>query len=236
MSTARAAARGIVRKAVFQGDRELRSSCTRFANDFRALRIRAGLSQAATGRAVGVDRSVICRLEAGDESVSPAIRARAAALLGAEFRMALYPLGAPMILDAAQARAIETILQLRDPRWKAIVEAPVPGPGRRSSDLRLDHVPDVVLIEFESRVTHWEEILRKCHEKREAVVASLDPDRQVHVVLAMSPSRRHRALVREHPGMIRAAFPVPAADIDRALRNADRPFPGDGLLWVAGDT
>ena len=133
MSTARAAARGIVRKAVFQGDRELRSSCTRFANDFRALRIRAGLSQAATGRAVGVDRSVICRLEAGDESVSPAIRARAAALLGAEFRMALYPLGATMILDAAQARAIEMILQLRDPRWKAIVEAPVPGPGRRSS-------------------------------------------------------------------------------------------------------
>ena len=136
----------------------------------------------------------------------------------------------------AEVRAIETILQLRDPRWKAIVEAPVPGPGRRSSDLRLDHVPDVVLIEFESRVTHWEEILRKCHEKREAVVASLDPDRQVHVVLAMSPSRRHRALVREHPGMIRAAFPVPAADIDRALRNADRPFPGDGLLWVAGGT
>src|SRR5437016_5662643 len=108
------------------------------------------------------------------------------------------------------------------------------GGARRTSDW--DHGPDVVLIEFESRVTRWEEILRKCHEKREAVVASLDPDRQVHVVLAMSPSRRHRALVREHPGMIRAAFPVPAADIDRALRNADRPFPGDGLLWVAGDT
>jgi len=96
---------GVIRKAVFEGDRLLRRSCFRFAEDFRALRARAGLSQAAIARAIGVDRSAICRVELGDESVSPEIRARAAALLGAEFRMSLFSTGAALIQDALRPRS-----------------------------------------------------------------------------------------------------------------------------------
>jgi transcriptional regulator with XRE-family HTH domain len=60
------------------------------SQDFRELRLRAGVSQGAVAIAIGVDRSVITRLEQADPSVSPAIRSRACAVLGADFRMQLY--------------------------------------------------------------------------------------------------------------------------------------------------
>jgi DNA-binding XRE family transcriptional regulator len=66
------------RAAIHAGDRQLRRTCVRFGEEFREIRLRAGVSQAAVARAIGVARSVICRLEQGDPDVSPRIRARAA--------------------------------------------------------------------------------------------------------------------------------------------------------------
>jgi transcriptional regulator with XRE-family HTH domain len=222
----------VLRKAVFEGDRQLRRSCFRFAEEFRALRLRAGLSQAEVARSVGVNRSVISRLEHGRISVAPQIRARATALLGAEFRMSLYPIGAALIQDEAQVQAIERILEMRHPRWRATVEAPVPGPGRRSTDLRLECGSDIVLIEYESRIGKLEEIVRECHDKREAVAAAVGPDRRVHVLLALSMTKRHRALVGDHPATIVATFPLSNAEIETVLVGPDGRWPGDGILWV----
>src|SRR5436190_1739836 len=120
----------IIRKAVFAGDRQLRRSSFRFAEDFRALRLRAGLSQADVARAIGVDPSAISRLEAGDQAVSAEIRARAAALLGARFRMNLYPDGPALIQDEAHARAIEAAFpsSARDLE-QALASAAGPWPG-----------------------------------------------------------------------------------------------------------
>lgn len=67
------------------------------------MRLRAGVSQAAIARAIGVSRSVVCRMEQGDPDVSPRIRARAVSALGGDFRMAVYPAAAPIIHDAAHA-------------------------------------------------------------------------------------------------------------------------------------
>ena len=224
----------IIRKAVFAGDRQLRRSSFRFAEDFRALRLRAGLSQADVARAIGVDRSAICRIEAGDEAVSAQIRARASALLGGEFRQSVYSVGTSLIQDQAHARAVETLLACRHPRWKATVEAPVPGPGRRSTDLRLDFGLDVVLIEVETRIGQWEEILRECHDKREAVKGVARTDHRVHVVLALPKTARHRALLRDHPQTIEVAFPIPARELEQALASDGGPWPGDGILWLPG--
>jgi transcriptional regulator with XRE-family HTH domain len=223
---------GMVRRAIFEGDRQLRRSCFRFAEDFRALRLRASASQADVARAIGVDRSVICRLEGGDQSVSAELRSRAVALLGAEFRISLYPIGAALIQDESQARSIEQILALRHPRWHATVEAPVPGPGRRSTDLRLECGRDIVLIELESRVGKLDEIIRECHDKRDAVTGALSFAAVVHVLLALPATKHHRALLRDHPSTIKAAFPFSSADIEPVLMGPTGSWPGDGILWV----
>src|SRR3954471_22917131 len=78
------------REAVNAGDRELRWTARRFGDDFRELRLRAGVSTAAVARPIGVHRDVISRLERGDEDVSLAIRSRACATLGCDFRLQLY--------------------------------------------------------------------------------------------------------------------------------------------------
>jgi len=150
--------------------------------------------------------------------------------------MNLYPDGPALIQDEAHARAIETILAMRNRRWKATVEALVPGLGGWSSDLRLDCGRDIVLIEVETRIGTWEEIIRECHDKREAVKAVARTDHRVHAVLGLPKTARHRALVRDHPQTIEAAFPSSARDLEQALASAAGPWPGDGILWVPGVT
>jgi Helix-turn-helix. len=223
----------VSRTATHEGDRQLRRTCVRFGEEFREIRLRAAVSQAAVARAIGVARSVICRIEQGDRNVSARIRARAAAALGADLRISIYPESAPLIHDAAHARIIEAVLALRHPRWRATIESPVPGPGRRSNDIRLDHGRDTVLIEVESRVRSLEAIIRECAEKRAAVAASIAADRGVHVVLVLPPTRHHKTLVVAHPRILATAFPASHDQLGRALSDAAMAWPGDGILWVA---
>ena len=249
-----ASSSGQIRRAALNAaDRQLGRTARSFGDDFRAIRLRAGVSQAAVARAIGIDRAVICRLEAGDPGVSPTVRARAGAVLGATFKFALYDDGEPMIRDAAHARIVERLLAIRHRRWRVTVEAPIPGPGpgRRSSDLRLDHGPDIVLVEVETRIGRLEEIIREQQSKRAAVQEAIDratdgaadrmteratdgaADPRVHVLLVLPPSRHHTTLVRTHPETIRAAYPVPSAQLRGALAASSGNWPGDGLLWLA---
>lgn len=221
-----------IRTAIHEGDRQLRRTATRFGEESRLIRLRTGVSQAAVARAIGVDRATICRMEAGDPTVADRIRARAAAVLGADFRLGLYPDAAPLIHDAAHARLVEALLRLRHPSWRAKVEAPVPGTGRRSTDLRLDRGDATILFEVETHVHALEAIIREGEDKRSAVAAV---GRRVHVILVLPPTRHHRTLVAAHPGTIKSAFPASTADIRRALTSADMPWPGDGLLWLGAD-
>ena len=221
-----------IRTAINEGDRQLRRTAARFGEEFRLIRLRTGVSRAAVARAIGVDRAAVCRLEAGDATVSDRIRARAATVLGADFRLGLYPAAAPLIHDAAHARLVETLLRLRHPSWRAKVEAPVPGQGRRSTDLRLDRGDETALFEVETHVHALEAIIREGEEKRSTVAADAAAGRRVHVVLVLPPTHHHRTLVTAHPGTIKAAFPASTADIRRALTSADVPWPGDGILWL----
>lgn len=223
----------VSRAAINEGDRQLRRTCTRFGDEFREVRLRAGLSQAAVARAVGVARSVICRIEHGDRDVSPRIRARAAAVLGADFRLSIYAEAAPLIHDAAHANLVEAVLALGHPRWRATVESPVPGPGRRSTDIRFDYRLDAVLVEVESRVRSFEAIIRECADKRAAVAQVLGPDHRVHVALVLPPTRHHKALIAAHPRIVATAFPVSHANLELALSDPVAPWPGDGILWMA---
>jgi transcriptional regulator with XRE-family HTH domain len=222
------------RIAIREGDRALRQQSARAADELRALRLRAGVSQATVAAAVGTSRSLICRLEKGDPRVALGTRFRVAALLGADLRITAFAGSGALIRDSVQAGIEEGLLRIRDPRWRATLEAAVPGPGRRSVDLRLDSPTAIVLIEVETRLASLEEIVRELHAKRKAFLeAQLDrPGRPVYVVLALPMTRRHHALVADHPEIIRAAFPSTSASIRRALISSSAAWPGDGILWI----
>jgi transcriptional regulator with XRE-family HTH domain len=229
------------RIAIREGDRQARRQSIRLGDELSALRRRSGITQAAVGRALGVDRTMISRLERGDPRVGLPIRFRVAAVLGADLRLSAYANSGPLIRDAAQARILEAVLAAVDRRWKRTVEASVPGFDRRSIDLRLDGPADVVLCEVESRVGSLEESIRELHAKRDAVRASLAFDPRagfpIRAVLILPRTQHHRTIVREHPRTIEAAFPMPSDAISRSLQDIDRPWAGDGILWapVAGE-
>jgi transcriptional regulator with XRE-family HTH domain len=214
---------GVVRRAIFGAGRQQRAGGARVAGELRALRQRAGLSQAAVARSIGVDRSVICRLEQASLDVSLSVIYRAAALLGASIRIGVFPDAQPVIHDAAHARLVEALLGTVHRSWQVTLEAPIPGRPGASSDARFDRADDVVLIEVESRVGRLEEILREVHAKQAAVTATV-PGRSVHVVLVLPPTPHNRELVREHRATMSAAFP--AASRTSAPHSAARAGPG----------
>jgi transcriptional regulator with XRE-family HTH domain len=224
---------GVSRLAINDGDRQLRRTCIRFGEEIREIRLRAGVSQAALARAVGVSRSVVCRMEQGDPDVSARIRARAVSALGGDFRIAVYPGGAPLIHDAAHAALVEAVLRQLDPSWHPTVEAAVPGPGRRSTDLRLDRDDEIVLMEVETHVRALEAVIREGAAKRAAVAEGARAGRRINIVLVLPPTRHHLALVRDHPGIVAAAFPAPHVALAGALTDPHSEWPGDGILWMS---
>ncbi len=225
------------RLAMREGDRALRRQSSRAADELRAMRIRAGISQSAVAAAIGASRSAISRFEQGNPAISLRTRFRVAAVLGADLRMSAFEGSGALLRDAAQAPMLERILVSCDRRWRRTIEAAVPGPGRRSVDLRLDSARDIVLIEVETRIGGLEEHVRELHSKRQALVEALSPTagpvRPIHVVLALPATRRHRSIVRDHPEIIKAAFPASSAAVLQALVDCGRAWPGDGILWIS---
>jgi transcriptional regulator with XRE-family HTH domain len=221
-------------KAIYGGDRRLRITARKFGEELRTLRLRAGVSQAAVARAIAVDRTTICRLEAGDKAISNTIRARAAAALGADLTLGLYPAASPLIHDAAHARLVETVVRLRHPSWQVTVEAPVPDGGRRSSDVRIERARDIVLIEVETHIQALEALIRESNDKR-ACVVRVAGDRRVHAVLVLPPTRHHRALMAAHPETVGVAYPHRSVDLRRALAGPSLDWPGDGIIWLGAD-
>jgi transcriptional regulator with XRE-family HTH domain len=230
------------RKALGEAERALRRQSTRVADELRSLRSRAGLSQAAVAREAGIARSVATRLEAGDPGITLRTRFRIATVLGADLRLTAYADSGPLIRDTAQSALVEQLLSVADPRWRARVEAPIPGPGRRSVDLLLDGSAEMVMVEIETHVSSLEEIIRELHAKRQTLVASLESTRPglvqqpIHVVLALPVTRHHRSIAAAHPRTIATAFPASSAAMERALGNASEPWPGDGILWLRRPT
>ncbi len=111
-----------------------RLDAARLGQELRELRLGLGVHQAEVARAVGVSRSVISELEAGDPTVGLEIRRRAAVALGADLRINVYRGATPLLHDVAHARVIERILARRHPCWRAQIETRVPGPdGRRQT-------------------------------------------------------------------------------------------------------
>jgi transcriptional regulator with XRE-family HTH domain len=224
------------RTAIRDADRALHRQSRQAAEELRSLRIRAGASQAAVAREVGVTRSVISKLELGSPTVTLRTRFRVATVLGADLRLTAFAGSGPLIRDSVQAKIVERLLVDAHPSWRRTIESAVPGPGRRSIDLRLDGPVDSVLIEVETRLVSLEEIVRELHAKRQALAEAdtqgADPGRPIHVVLALAATRHHRSILRDHPRTIEAAFPIPSTELSRALRDGAVPWPGDGVLWL----
>lgn len=223
----------LLRRAVrLEADHLLRLEALAQGEALREQRLRLQIAQADVARAIGVSRSVISALERGDTGVSLEIRFRAAEVLGLRLRLPAYLDGTPRLYDRNHSLIIEHLLAIRHPRWRVELEAPVPGPGRRSTDVRLECGHDIVLTEVESMLRRWEQEAREIHDKARAVAEAVGPERRVHSLLVLPPTRHNRELIASLSGSVAAVFPADEGAIRRALTGSSEPWPGNGLLWL----
>ncbi len=187
------------------------------AREARLARVTAGLSQADVGRAIGVSRETVSRLERG-AFANPGVLflTRLFRVLGMSLTARAWPDGSPR-RDVAHA-AVLTILQRSvhpSVRWRTEVLFPNPG-DRRVWDAVASIGQTRIGIEVETRVRDGQELQRRLNAKRRD--GAVD-----HVLLVLADTRSNRAFLRTWREEISQDLPGRSEDILDALRNGRDP-------------
>jgi transcriptional regulator with XRE-family HTH domain len=192
------------------------------SREWRDLRLQAGITQGAVGRAIGVSKATYGRIERGQIREIGLIRATLiSAVLGADLSVKTYP-GAPPIRDAAHQALLVRFDRRVPPSWSNQHESPMPMSGdQRAWDRRLDG-PVSIGVEAETRPSDLQALERAIHLKqRDSAVA--------RCILLISDTDRNRALLRVVLPILRPSFPLGTRDVLQALRDGRDPG-ADGLV------
>jgi transcriptional regulator with XRE-family HTH domain len=196
------------------------------AGELRAARIAAGISQATAGRVVGMSPSQWGRLERNKLGRPDLVQLCCAArAVGLKASVRLYPAGDP-VRDAPQLAGIA--------RFEAVLAAPLrlrrevllPGAEElRAWDGRVDGDGQPFFVECESHANDAQALERRLRAKQR------DDPRATVIVLVLTRSSHHRALLRDHREVLRDLLPLDGPAILRSLRAGRRP-PGSGIVML----
>jgi transcriptional regulator with XRE-family HTH domain len=193
------------------GQRRGERTVRRLADEWRELRIAAGLSQAALARSVGMSRAAYARLEQGRVSDVGVVRATTiSAALGHDFAARLFPTGAPL-RDAAHVRLLDRFDRVVSGAYQLQREAPMPIPGDRRAWDRVLIGPVAIGIEAETRPSDLQAV------ERAMALKQRDSGVQRSILL-VAGTKRNRALIRQLLPGLRSTFPIGTAEALGALR------------------
>jgi transcriptional regulator with XRE-family HTH domain len=206
------------------------------------MREDAGLSRRALAAAAGIDDGYLGQLERGEREPSLTVLVALASALGGVANVRLYPGTGPRLRDPVQARIVEALLRIADPRWQRHVEVPVYRPVRGVIDVVLvDRTSSaVVAIEVHSELRRLEQQLRWANEKAAALPSSaIWPSAGarpvVHRLMVVRSTRTNRRLAAEFATTLATAYPASAAAAFQALAEPATPWPGDAWVWATLD-
>ncbi|MGC8634444.1 MAG: helix-turn-helix domain-containing protein [Candidatus Limnocylindrales bacterium] len=204
--------------------RRARTALAVLGNEARLGRTEHGLSQADVGRAIGLSRSQVSRIERGlSPGVTVQTLARLHAAVGLDLSVRTYPGGQPL-RDVARIALIRRLRAAVDPRWRWRFEVPLGLPGdRRAWDAVLARDQMQVAVEAETRVRDLQELERRVSLKQRDWAAG-------EVVLLLADTRSNRRIVRDFHDMLRAAFPRDGRIALEALRSGNAPGGNAAIL------
>lgn len=182
----------------------------------------AGLSQAEVGRACGLSRSVVARIEAGTRRRTTVEElACLGATVGLDVRLRCYPAG-DAIRDAGQARLIERFRGRlhRSLGWSTEVPLPVPG-DLRAWDALVSGPMWQIGVEAETVLDDVQAVERRLTLKRH------DGDVD-HVILLIADTPRNRRALAAAPAAF-AGLPLRTREVLTALREGRDPG-GSGIV------
>jgi transcriptional regulator with XRE-family HTH domain len=210
-----------------RGKRLGRVQRRRVGDELRLARVGVGLSLREVGRRIGLSHSAVARRERGEvETLSIDQVAVMATVLGLDLRVSLYPTGAPVrdaahvaLLDRFRSRLASSL------RFRTEVPMPIPGDLRCADGVvdRLRGTKTVVMVEAETRVDDVQALVRRVRIKQRDLGAA-------RVILLLSDTRHHRALLKTEGGLM-VEFPVTPRACLRALAGGHDQG-GDAILLL----
>jgi transcriptional regulator with XRE-family HTH domain len=196
--------------------------------EIRVARVTLSMSGRSAARRAGVSSSTEQRIELGDPNVSVATLCAVAEAVGLDLVLHAYPGRAPGLRDTGQLDLVEVVRGQAHEGWQPSVELLV-GQHGESIDLALFGPREIWACEIERMATDFQAQYRRADRKR-AMLAALH-QRAIRLVLVVEDTRRNRASIREHEGLVRAQLPAGSREIIAALRTGSQ-LGRDGLLWL----
>ena len=190
-------------------------------------RANLGLTVTAAARLAGVAPDTIRRIEAGDPSIAFETACRGAHGLGLKLWARAFPVRTPTLRDTGQLAAARFLLSRLNAAWQPSVEHRLK--SGEAIDLALFGAREIIVTEIERLLADFQAQYRRADAKR-ALLAD-QHRRPVRLVLAVEDSRRNRAAIAEHAGLIHTALPAGSRAVLHAL-GTGIPLDADGLLWV----
>ena len=191
----------------------------------RNARINSGLSQGDAGAAVRMSHAQFGRIERGVlEELTVEQLARAAAAVGLELSVKLYPAGDP-VRDRAQLGVLERVSAILPGacRWRR--EVPLPAPGDlRAWDAVVELERQRIALEAETRLGDIQALDRRLSLKQR-------DGRMPVLLLVVADTRTNRAILAAHREALRATFPLDGREIRAAFASGRLPD-RNGLLVI----
>jgi transcriptional regulator with XRE-family HTH domain len=197
--------------------------------EIRTSRNVAGLTHLEIAQALGIDRSIITRLEHGGSNDLGVIRlSEIASVLGYEVSVGLHPIGDP-VRDKGQLACGRRFGALLSDRWRATDETPLPGAGdQRAWDklLRLDDPKPryLVGVDIESRIIDVQALVRRTRGR--------ERDGHVdHILIVLADTAHNRRISEALRAALGPDYQTGARSLLASLRRGER-LVGSGLVLV----
>lgn len=181
------------------------------ARELRAARLMRGLTQAAVGRSAGISGQYVGRLERDEaHGAAPVVLGRAAAAVGLELSIRVFPTGAP-VRDAGHIALLDRLRRRLGPMWRWHLEVPVGSErGSRAWDAVAEATGVRLAFEAETRLYDIQAQVRRMMAK----LTSSDVDR---LIIGVADTRTNRQVLREVRGLLRDDFPLDTRAVMGAL-------------------
>jgi transcriptional regulator with XRE-family HTH domain len=211
--------------------------------EIRRLRTDAGISLGQLGTVVGVHKSHLARIEANQVRPSLDVLTAIGVALGADLSVRYFPGSGPRLHDRFQARMIEALLRVLDPRWRVELEVPILRPARGVIDIVL-HARDenvTVAVEVYSQLRRLEQQIRWSAEKADGLAERMVEERRLETgpavsrLLVLRSTVATREIARTYAATLAAAYPARTHTVVEALVTATAPWAGSGLVWMHVD-
>ena len=206
--------------------RRARAALAELGEEARRARLEHGLSQAEVGRAIGISRAHVGRVERGElPGVPLRTLGRQLAAVGRELSVRAYPAGAA-VRDATHLALLRRLRSAVEGwGWHVRLEVPMGGDSDgRAWDALLTQGAVGVAVEAETRVRDLQALFRRVGLKqRDSGVGT--------VVLLLSATRTNRLVIRDYREELATAFPTSHPDVLRALARREAP-PSNGVVLL----